>query len=96
MWADAYPPETESDLAPGKQRIAKVKQWMTEALYGFAPDAPQYMRENKTAVDKIRKYRVCFKPRDWLIDRGFSYLLVRPVGARPLLLGYWRRIWVLN
>lgn len=63
MWADSYPPLTETDLAPGKARIAKVKNWLHEALYGCTADAPAQARQNRAAVDKVRKYRVsCLEP----------------------------------
>lgn len=58
MWADIYLPKTETDLAPGKARITKVKNWLHEALYGCPVDAPEEARKNQAATDKIRKYRV--------------------------------------
>lgn len=58
MWADVYLPKTESDLAPSKTRIVKVKNWLNEALYGYPEDAPAQMKENKALAEKIRKYRV--------------------------------------
>lgn len=58
MWADIYPPATETDLAPGKARITKVKNWLHEALYGCLPDTPAYIQMNKAATEKVKKYRV--------------------------------------
>ncbi|WVQ71805.1 hypothetical protein IAR50_001347 [Cryptococcus sp. DSM 104548] len=55
MWTEYYTPTAESDLAPGKARVQKIKGWLHEALYGYPPDVanppPPHLRE------KLRKYR---------------------------------------
>ncbi|ODO10847.1 hypothetical protein I350_01446 [Cryptococcus amylolentus CBS 6273] len=55
MWTELYCPTAESDLAPGKARVQKIKGWLHEALFGYPPEVtkppPPYLR------DKLRKYR---------------------------------------
>lgn len=58
MWADIYAPRTDADLAPSKKRVEKVREWLQAALYGYSSDTPQYLRTNRSAMDKVRKYKV--------------------------------------
>ncbi|ODN98425.1 cell cycle checkpoint protein [Cryptococcus wingfieldii CBS 7118] len=55
MWTELYCPTAESDLAPGKARVQKIKGWLHEALFGYPPEVtkppPPHLR------DKLRKYR---------------------------------------
>ncbi len=49
------------ELAPGKNRIAKVKNWLHESLHGVPADhIPSTASGNQTNRDKLRKYRVRF------------------------------------
>lgn len=59
MWADVYAPKNEADLAPNKKKVTKVKEWIQEALHGCPSDAPEHFRSNRSATDKVRKYKVC-------------------------------------
>ncbi|WVQ69872.1 uncharacterized protein L199_008094 [Kwoniella botswanensis] len=55
MWTDLYSPANEAELAPGKARIAKVKNWLHESLFGYASDVPPPPRNVNT--DRLRKYK---------------------------------------
>ncbi|KAL7424215.1 RFC checkpoint protein Rad17 [Cryptotrichosporon argae] len=58
LWADVYGPTNETELAPGKQRIARVKNWLHEALYGVPTDYNARLGEpSRAVVDRTRKYR---------------------------------------
>jgi cell cycle checkpoint protein len=48
--------DPQAELAPGKARVAKVKAWIHEAIYGYPLDAIQ---NKSVGTDKIRKYKVC-------------------------------------
>ena len=64
MWADMYAPTMETELAPGKNRIVKVKNWIHEALYGYPPGYTPPGGPSRASVDKIRKYRVSWNTND--------------------------------
>ena len=55
--------DAQADLAPGKQRLSNVKQWIHEALYGH-PDGyiPPPGGLADTQRDKLRRYRVSASP----------------------------------
>ncbi|WVF71982.1 hypothetical protein IAT40_006793 [Kwoniella sp. CBS 6097] len=55
MWTELYAPKSESELAPGKARIQKVKNWLHESLYGYPFDTPAPPKGVNR--DKIRKYK---------------------------------------
>ncbi|WWC60908.1 uncharacterized protein I303_103484 [Kwoniella dejecticola CBS 10117] len=55
MWTELYGPTHETELAPGKARIAKVKNWLHESIFGYPFDAQPPPRSVNT--DKIRKYK---------------------------------------
>ncbi|OCF36625.1 hypothetical protein I316_01877 [Kwoniella heveanensis BCC8398] len=55
MWTELYAPKSETELAPGKARIQRVKNWLHESLYGCPFDAPAPPRGVNR--DKIRKYK---------------------------------------
>ncbi|WVQ98933.1 hypothetical protein IAU59_006065 [Kwoniella sp. CBS 9459] len=55
MWSELYAPKSESELAPGKARIQKVKSWLHESLYGYPFDVPEPPRGVNR--DKVRKYK---------------------------------------
>ncbi|WVW82874.1 hypothetical protein I302_104886 [Kwoniella bestiolae CBS 10118] len=55
MWTDLYAPTTEAELAPGKARIAKVKNWLHESLFGYPFDVPP--PPGNVNRDKLRKYK---------------------------------------
>ena len=49
----------QAGLAPGKNRIARVKKWLHESLYGLPmDDASIAGGASQTSRNKIRKYRV--------------------------------------
>ncbi|WVR05388.1 hypothetical protein IAU60_002402 [Kwoniella sp. DSM 27419] len=55
MWTELYAPQTQAELAPGKARILRVRNWLHESLYGYPFDAsPPPPGVNR---DKIRKYK---------------------------------------
>ncbi|KAK6903145.1 hypothetical protein I203_108408 [Kwoniella mangroviensis CBS 8507] len=55
MWTDLFGPTNETELAPGKARIARVKNWLHESLFGYPSDVPPPPRNVNT--DKLRKYK---------------------------------------
>ncbi|WRT67333.1 uncharacterized protein IL334_004303 [Kwoniella shivajii] len=55
MWTELYAPNNENELAPGKARITKVKNWLHESLFGYPFDSPPPPRGFN--VDKLRKYK---------------------------------------
>ncbi|WWC69257.1 uncharacterized protein I206_103195 [Kwoniella pini CBS 10737] len=55
MWTDLYGPTHETELAPGKARIARVKNWIHESIYGYPFDIDPTPGTLNT--DKIRKYK---------------------------------------
>jgi cell cycle checkpoint protein len=75
MWTDVYAPimevsycsaykiiadDAQADLALGKARVAKVKNWLHEALYGVPAEyAVPGSGPSQLGRDKVRKYKVC-------------------------------------
>nr|XP_031861175.1 uncharacterized protein CI109_003536 [Kwoniella shandongensis]KAA5528247.1 hypothetical protein CI109_003536 [Kwoniella shandongensis] len=55
MWTELYAPTNETDLAPGKARIQRVKTWLHESLFGHPPGVPTPPK--LSTKDKLRKYR---------------------------------------
>ncbi|WWC89761.1 uncharacterized protein L201_004687 [Kwoniella dendrophila CBS 6074] len=55
MWTELYAPISEAELAPGKARIQKVKNWLHESLYGYSSEVIAPPRSMN--IDKIRKYK---------------------------------------
>lgn len=77
MWADMYAPNEIADLAPGKARIASVRDWMHLAVYGHAPDAQPLGSGSAAVCEKVRKYKVCTAAKGWTIRGGSSGELIR-------------------
>lgn len=48
----------QSELAPGKQRIAKVRQWLHDAVFGISETSPPGYQPNQLVRDRLRKYKV--------------------------------------
>lgn len=54
----------QADMAPGKQRVAKVRGWLYEALHGEPEGAPISSQSSTSSKqlqerrDKMRKYKV--------------------------------------
>ena len=57
MWCDAYEPTSTADLAPSKNRVQSVRNWLEEALYGRPNAVDQDIPFSPLARDRIRKYR---------------------------------------
>lgn len=49
----------KSELAPGKQRVAKVAEWLYEAVHGVPESVGKSGAPvSQTTRDRLRKYRV--------------------------------------
>ncbi|EJT50597.1 RAD17 isoform 4 [Trichosporon asahii var. asahii CBS 2479] len=58
LWTDAYAPTQVSELAPGKQRVAKVAEWLYEAVHGVPESVGKSGAPvSQTTRDRLRKYR---------------------------------------
>ncbi|ORY20600.1 Rad17 cell cycle checkpoint protein-domain-containing protein [Naematelia encephala] len=58
MWTELYAPTTEAELAPGKKRIERVRNWLHEALYGHPQgNVPLSGGQSQASKEKIRKYK---------------------------------------
>ncbi|CAK9784093.1 hypothetical protein CC85DRAFT_268159 [Cutaneotrichosporon oleaginosum] len=58
MWSELYAPTMQSELAPGKARVERVRDWLCQAAHGMSDAAfVRGERPNQMVRDRVRKYR---------------------------------------